>query len=102
MRVVVKLPGEKPEVRDINNDLETLQSLVQGYIEHVTMYDHGDPASYGLIINEEGKLHNMEPNFRLYTDMILGPAVFIGEAGEEFTDLAEEDIEMIMLHFAEV
>lgn len=102
MRVVIKMPGEDPEIRDINNDLETFQSLVQGYVEHVTMYDHGDPASYGLLINEEGKLHNMEPNFKLYTDMIVGPAVFVGEGGEEFTDLTEEQAEMIVLHFTEV
>lgn len=102
MRVVYKRPGEDPIIMDIQNDLETLQRMVEGYIEHVAMYDHGDQATCGLIINEEGKLHGMEPNFKLYTDMILGPAIFVGEAGVEFTDLSEEDADMIMQHFTEV
>ena len=96
MRAVYKRPGEAPVVMDIHNDLETLQRMVEGHIEHVTMYDHGDPASYGLIINEEGKLLDMEPNFKLYTDVIMGPAVVVGEAGEEFTDLTEEEAEEIV------
>ena len=35
-------------------------------------------------------------------DMIVGPAVFVGEAGEEFTDISDDDVELILLHFTEV
>ena len=96
MRVVYKMPGEKPEVRDIGNELEDLQELVQGWIEHVTLKE-----GLGLIINEEGKLHGMMPNFFLprIEDMIVGPAVFVGEAGGDFTDIAEEDADLILLFF---
>lgn len=85
MRVIYKEPGKAPEVRNIENELETLQSLVCGYIEHVTFI-----SGVGMIMNEEGKLHDMEPNFRYGHDMVVGPAIFVGETGEEFTDITDE------------
>ena len=99
MRVVYKAPGEMPEVREITNDVESLQELVEGWIEHVKI-----KRGLGLIINEEGKLHRMPPNFYLakINGLIVGPAVFVGEAGEDFTDISDDDIERVMLHFTEV
>ena len=99
MRVVYKAPGEKPEVREISGELESLQDLVEGWIERV-----GIKKGLALVINEEGKMHRMEPNFYLskINDLIVGPAVFVGEAGEDFTDISDSDLEMVMLHFTEV
>ena len=92
MRVIYKEPGKEAEVRNISNDLETLQSLVGGYIEHLTL----SPGRLGLIVNEEGKLHDMECNFPVKHDMIVGPAVFVGEGGEDFTDVSDEDAMLVM------
>ena len=99
MRVVYKAPGEKPKIKDVTNDLDEFQNLVGGWIEHVGIR-HG----LGLIINEEGKLHGMQPNFYLskINDLIVGPAVFVGEDGEDFTDISDRDVELVMLHFTEV
>ena len=91
MRGIYKEPGKECEVRDIDNTLETLQSLVQGWIEHVTFI-----KGVGLIVNEEGKLHDMEPNFRFGYEMVVDPAIFVGEAGEDFTDLTDEQAMRVM------
>ena len=85
MRAIYKEPGKEPEIRNIDNELGTLQSLVDGWIEHLTFI-----TGVGLIMNEEGKLRNMEPNFRYGHDMVVGPAIFVGEGGEDFTDITDE------------
>lgn len=99
MITVFKQPGRKPIVLDIDNDLKTLQRMVEGFVEHISMYHYGEPAGFGVLVNEEGKLRGMRPNFRLYDDMIVGPALFVGDAGEDFTDLTEAQINEIMGHF---
>ena len=48
MKILYKKPGEAPEIRDVANDLETLQDLVGGYIETVTV------GNMVIICNEEG------------------------------------------------
>ena len=35
MKILYKLPGEAPEVREVENDLKPLQELVGGYIETI-------------------------------------------------------------------
>ena len=96
MKVILKEPGRVPEIRDIDESLETLQSMVDGLIEHLTFI-----TGVGMIMNEEGKLRDMEPNFRFGYDMVVGPVIFMGESGEEFTDLTEEQITRVMefLHY---
>ena len=86
MRVIFKEPGEPAEVKYIENTLEALQGLVGGYIEHLA-FNNG----IGMIMNEEGKLKNMEPNFRYGYDMIVGPAIFVGESGEDLRDISEDE-----------
>ena len=94
MRVIYKEPGKDAEVRNIDNTLKALQNLVDGYIEHLDLA----PGRLGLIVNEEGKLNDMKKNFFLmsYNDTIFGPAIFVGEAGENFTDISDEDAMLVM------
>ena len=91
MRAIYKEPGKEAEVVHIDNDLETLQKLVGGYIEHLTFI-----TGVGLIMNEEGKLTGMDPNFRYGYDMVVGPAIFVGEEGEDFTDIADDKAMRVM------
>ena len=88
MKVVVKYPGCQPNIREIDGSLESLQDIVGGWIEHV-----GIRKGLGMIINEEGKLHGLPENFAFRGDMIVGPAIFVGEAGEDFTDVPEDFLE---------
>ena len=95
MKAIIKEVGKNPKVQDITNDLETLKTLVGGYIEVVRMEDN-----ILLICNEEGKLQGLLPNFSTGYDVIVGTAVFVSFDGkEDFTDLNDWQIENIMSKF---
>ena len=92
MRMLFKEPGKEPRTMVIPNELDVMQQLVDGYIEHVTLRE-----GLGILVNEEGKLKGMEANFYLAAidDVIVGPCIFVGEDGDEFTDIPEDSMELI-------
>lgn len=95
MRVIIKEVGKSPQVKVIENTLDTLKSLVGGYIEVVSMEDN-----IILICNEEGKMQGLPPNFSMGYDVIVGTAVFVSFDGkEDFTDLNDWQIEYLMGKF---
>lgn len=95
MRVIVKEVGKSPVVKDIENTLDALKSLVGGYIEVVRLDD-----SVLLICNEEGKTQGLPPNFSTSYDVIVGTVVFVSFDGkEDFTDLNDWQIEYVMSKF---
>lgn len=83
MKVIIKEPNKKPYEAEIENTLETLQSLVDGKIENVYELD---PDDINIWINDEGKLNRLNPNFFIYDgqDIVVGTAIFTGfnEDGE--------------------
>ena len=86
MRVVFKEPGKPARSMVIDGSLKTFQDLVGGYIEHVT-YAPG----VGVLMNEEGKLLGLKPTcFRYHGDRLVGNLIFVGEEGDEFTDIPDE------------
>lgn len=90
--------GETPQIKEIPNELDSLQEEVGGLIECVYL-DDGCLA----IVNEEGKLNGMEPNRRLGTDIICGPFFICGDTPEgDFTSLSESEIQKYSQHFAVV
>lgn len=90
--------GEAPQVKEIPNELDSLQEEVGGLIECVYL-DDGCLA----IVNEEGKLNGMEPNRRLGTDIICGPFFICGDTPEgDFASLSESEIQKYSQHFADV
>lgn len=88
--VVVKRVGEKAKQVKILNDLRIIQNIVDGFIETVYMGN-----GIYLVCNEEGKLEELEPNFALGNDIIVGNVVFVGSDGEEFTSLNENQISIL-------
>lgn len=92
MKVIYKKPGEKPEILDIPNKLGEFQRLVGGYVEAITLHRSGTV----LLVNEEGRLLELEPNVWIFErgEFVYGPAIWAGDAGEEFTDLPKQIIEM--------
>ena len=95
MKAIIKEVGKSPRVEEINNDLETLKSLVGGYIEVVRMEEN-----ILIICNEEGKLNGLPPNFSTGYDVIVGTAVFVSFDGkEDFTSLSDTQILLIMDKF---
>lgn len=84
MTAIIKNPGQPAFIRQIDNELSALQDLVGGYIQTVYL-----PHGVIMIVNEEGKLMGLKPNFRLEHDLIVGTAVFVSADGEEFAGLSE-------------
>ena len=97
MRILMKEPGKDPHVMIIPNDLRTIQLLIDGYIETHTLTD-----GLVMIVDEEGKLKNKKPNFRVaaLNDTIVGNAIFCGEDGDEFADIDEHDLTILQTFFS--
>lgn len=95
MRAIIKEVGKQPQIKDVENTLDALKSLVGGYIEVVRL-DNG----VLLICNEDGKMQGLPPNFKLGYDTVVGTAVFVSFDGkEDFTDLNDMQVEYLMSKF---
>ena len=96
LRVVMVEPGKPAYETEIENTLETEQRAVGGYIEVL-------PLSDGklLICNEEGKLNGMQGNRRIGNDVIAGPFFIVGNNGDEFRSLTDEEVKESLKRFAE-
>lgn len=85
MRAIVKEPGRMPAIRNVSNELRVLQDIVGGYIETLTF-----TTDCVAICNEEGRIRGMAPNICFCGVDFVGPVIFVGADGEEFTDLPQE------------
>lgn len=93
IRVLVVEPEKDPEVRIIENSLEGVQQIVQGYIECVTLRDKAG-EDLVLICNEEGKIRNLPMNANVpeINDVIFGTFLIAGTDRDEFASLTDEQI----------
>lgn len=99
MKIVVKRVGQEPEVKEVENELHTLQELVGGYIQCVNL-----PNNILCVCDEEGKLKNSLPNIVLGADVICGNIFFCSAGEEDFESLNDEQIEFIIniIHIFEI
>ena len=77
MKAIIKKPGEKSKVIEIENELSVLQEAVEGYIQAVPL-----AADVCIICNEEGKLIGLPYNTRIMNEIFVGNILFVGVAGE--------------------
>ena len=92
IKVLVKEPFKEIEVKEINNNLKSLQEVVVGYIECVPF---PRLEEVDLVVIEEVKMARMEGNFLLpnYDDCIVGTAIVVSYNKEgEFVSLSEQQI----------
>lgn len=87
MRVVFKDPCMSPTLVDIPNELHDLQKAVGGFIETVRF-----SKECILICNEMGRILELDPN----TFGICGPFLIVGDGGEEFRSLTDEEADMVL------
>lgn len=92
MKVLIVVPGAKPEEREIDGSLETMQAIVGGTIQ--ALYPFEDFVA--LICNDEGKLDCLPMNRMLWerNDVICG-TFFLRRAlpnEENFSSLTDEDL----------
>jgi hypothetical protein len=91
MKAIIKEPGKKPRITEIENNLAALQKAVGGYIETVTFAE-----DCCIICNEEGRLQGLPYNLTFCGGSFVGTILFIGVAGDEFADLSECQVRTIM------
>ena len=91
IKVLYKRVGREPEVVEIENTLQAMQSLVGGFIE-VIPYDY-----YELVCNDEGKLQGLYPNVGFDYDIINGNFFIANDNYEtgDFASLTDKNIEKI-------
>ena len=91
IKVLYKRVGREPEVVEIENTLQAMQSLVGGFIE-VIPYDY-----YELVCNEEGKIMGLYPNVGFDYDVINGNFFIANDDYEtgDFASLTDKNIEKI-------
>ena len=97
-RVVYVEPGKPAREMMLGTDLKDLQQAVGGYIELI--YAHEDRTV--IVGNDEAKLIGMEGNRRLETgSVIAGPFFVIGDGGEDFRSLTDEEVARYLQHYAQ-
>ncbi|MBD5160803.1 MAG: DUF3846 domain-containing protein [Oscillibacter sp.] len=96
MRILVVEPECRPELREIDGSLESMQEIVGGLIQPVYPFD--DPVA--LVCNDEGKLMNLPANRGLrdedgrVCDIVCGTFFLCGVPGDSdyFASLTPEQI----------
>ena len=99
MRVLVVAPGTKPEEREIDESLESMQAIVGGTIQAIYPFED----FVALICNDEGKLNCMPMNRMLWerNDVICG-TFFLCRAlpnDENFSSLTDQELEQYKQRF---
>ena len=98
MRVLVVEPERRPEIREIDGSLKSMQGVVGGLIQALNPFD--DPG-LALVCNDEGKLLNLpanrglrDKNGQIY-DIVCGTFFICGAPADSdhFTSLTPEQIE---------
>ena len=82
IKVFIKYPHRAPYSARIANKLESLQKIVGGYIETVTL-----DKDMVIICNEEGRLNGLQRNCKVCGIEFVGPIIFAGVTGEEFASV---------------
>lgn len=95
MRIVKVDVGAPAYESNIPNTLEAIQNAVGGYFEIVYCGD-----GICLCCNEEGKINGMKPNRFIGQDVIFGDFFLVGDGGDDFRDLTDEEIATLLEHFA--
>lgn len=87
--VVAARPGKQPEIMEIENDLQSMQDFVEGYIETVAL-----ERGAILVCNEEGRIRGMRDNRAVPgVGMIKGPFFICSSKGADFASLSEKNAE---------
>lgn len=103
MRVLVVEPERKPEVREIDGSLKSMQEVVGGLIQTLFPFEE----RVALICNDEGKLLNLPANRGLRDehgkiyDFVCGTFFICGAPADtdNFTSLTPEQIERYQKRF---
>lgn len=104
MRILIIKPSQKPEVREIDGTLESMQGIVGGLLQAI--YPYEQPVA--LVANDEGKVLGLPPNRGLRDedgelyDIICGTFFIVGALvnSESFASLTNEQTQYFSEMFA--
>ena len=104
LRVVIVEPDKEPYEKEIDHTLESLQGIVEGYIE--TTWDERLPEGTLIVCNEEGKLLGLPQNRVLWrdgrpVDVVAGTFFVVGSGDEDFISLTDEQVKVCIENFQE-
>lgn len=96
IEAILKEPGHPWRLVLVQNELDVLQGIVDGYIETVPAEAIDLPKAFGrhvIIVNDEGKLHDGRPNFDIWggLDWVCGTALIVGRRRDEFWDCFDQN-----------
>lgn len=102
IEVLMVEPGREPRLVHLTNDLSALQTAVSvgadyvGLIEIIPLND-----DMCILCNEEGKLIGLEPNRRLWSDVLCGVFYVTGQDNEgNLCSLTAKQMEYAKAFFA--
>ena len=93
MTVIIKEPNKKPVISNIDSNMDTLQKLVDGYIECIQFN-----SNVLTLINEEGFIKRLDSNIRYYDKILMGTIIFCSIKNDEFSSLSQKSINEIMIY----
>lgn len=82
LRVLVKRPGLPLRAEVVENTLRSMQNLVDGPIECVTV-----ATDLAIVCNEEGRIRGLSPSATILGTQFVGPVAFVGVRGEDFMSI---------------
>jgi len=96
IQVLYVEPHKRPIVTEILDTYKAISQAVMGLIEYI--YNE-DGTLY--VINEESKINGMEGNRRIEGDVIAGPFIVAGNAGDGLCSLTDQQAEQYLKKFEE-
>ena len=100
IKVIIKEPGQPMREALIKNELTEFKKLVGGYIETICPLENKNIVT---VVNDNGKLKKLAPNFKCYNDTIVGTAVFTKSNDDgEFVSLIKIEIIQIEKFFKNI
>lgn len=97
LQVLMVEPHKVPYKATILDELPDLQESVGGLIEVLSNND-----GTLIVCNDEAKVIGMDGNRRIHGDVIAGPFFVVGEDGENFRSLTDEEMEKYAERFQEI
>ncbi len=85
LRVLVNRQGLPLRAEVVENTLRSLQELVDGPIECVTVTE-----DLAIVCNEEGRLRGLSPSASILRVQFVGPVAFVGVRGDEFMSISRK------------
>ena len=90
--VCIKEPDKEAVIEPLfDNTLESFQKAVGGYIETLTI-----SKDLVLIVNEEGRIHNLPFNTSVLGAPLYGTILAVGIRGDEFSSVKGSHVSTIL------